>query len=235
MNYGNGKRTLWGIFFLLAAGIVLLNATGILPFEHISLWNMFWTIVFAAMFFSCLRSQNWGGILFPIAFLCILYDDVLGIQRLTPWPILGATILASIGLSIIFKKNYPEISEHYSTSYDGTSENCCDSNMVIHNTFTGSAKYINTDQFESAKVQCTFGALKLYFDHATLKNGMADVCFDVAFSGVELYVPKTWKIENYVRASFGAVDFKNQGIGCETPVLRLHGNVSFGAITITYI
>ena len=55
MNHGNGKRTLWGIFFLLAAGIVLLNATGMLPFEHISLWNMFWTIVFAAMFFSCLR------------------------------------------------------------------------------------------------------------------------------------------------------------------------------------
>ena len=43
-------------------------------------------------------------ILFSIAFICIIYDDWLGITALTPWTVLGAALLGSIGLSLIFKK-----------------------------------------------------------------------------------------------------------------------------------
>mgnify|MGYP006893000712 FL=1 len=39
-----------------------------------------------------------------IAFICIIYDDWLGITALTPWTVLGAALLGSIGLSLIFKK-----------------------------------------------------------------------------------------------------------------------------------
>ena len=46
--------------------------------------------------------RNFSGILFPIAFICIIFDDKLGITAITPWTVLIAAALGSLGLSMIF-------------------------------------------------------------------------------------------------------------------------------------
>lgn len=60
-------------------------------------------ILYLALF-NGIRNVNFWEILFSIAFICIIYDDWLGITALTPWTVLGAALLGSIGLSLIFKK-----------------------------------------------------------------------------------------------------------------------------------
>jgi hypothetical protein len=40
---------------------------------------------------------NFAGILFSIAFICIIYDKQLGITAATPWTVLIAALLGSIG------------------------------------------------------------------------------------------------------------------------------------------
>ena len=43
--------------------------------------------------------------LFSLAFAAILFDEALGIEAITPWPVLGAALLGTIGLNMIFNKN----------------------------------------------------------------------------------------------------------------------------------
>ena len=51
--------------------------------------------IFYLALFKGIRNVNFWEILFSIAFICIIYDDQLGITALTPWTVLGAALLGS--------------------------------------------------------------------------------------------------------------------------------------------
>lgn len=91
-----------GLFFILAAVYVVVSKLWIMP--EISVFSVLLTVFFIWLFLNGIRNVNFWEILFSIAFICIIYDDWLGITALTPWTVLGAALLGSIGLSLIFKK-----------------------------------------------------------------------------------------------------------------------------------
>ena len=95
--------------------------------------------------------------------------------------------------------------------------------------------YINSDKFEQADLGCSFGSMKVYFDNAKLNNGRGIVRIDASFSGVELYIPKTWIVENRVNTSFAGVDEKNRNMGNSDNILTIVGNASFAGVEIVYI
>ena len=43
--------------------------------------------------------------LFSLAFLIIVNDELLGLEAITPWPVLGAALLGSLGLNLLFPKS----------------------------------------------------------------------------------------------------------------------------------
>lgn len=107
--------------------------------------------------------------------------------------------------------------------------------MFFKNSFGASTKYINSDEFEFAQLECAFGGLKVYFDNAVIQKGNATVQLDVSFAGVELYIPKTWNVINQIDVTFGGVDEKNKNQSAGVPTLTLMGDVSFSGVTIIYI
>ena len=94
------SKVFWGIFFILAAVYVVISKFGILP--DIGVFSIILTVFFLWLFVEGIRNVNFWEILFSIAFICIIYDKPLGITALTPWTVLGAAFLGSIGLSLIF-------------------------------------------------------------------------------------------------------------------------------------
>lgn len=238
----------WGVLFIFAAVFMIASRMGF--FGGISFFTVFFTIVFAAIFVKSLYHVEFFGILFSLAILATLYDKQLGIENLTPWPLLGAALFGSIGLSMIFgsHKHYGAHVYH-NTSNDNdplqretdkefdTIIDEPDSSVVNCDVNFGSAvKYVNSDCFERAKVSCKFGAAKVYFDHVVLKDNQAEIDLEVSFGGVELFLPNTWKVENCLNASFGGVEEKGKTVvAADAPVIRLYGNVSFAGLTIRYI
>ena len=99
----NRNNIFWGIIFLLAAVFLLVGKLGYLG--GISLFSILFTVVLVAILLKSIPSVNFAGILFPLAFLCILYDKQLHIEALTPWTVLGVALLGTIGLQILFRKN----------------------------------------------------------------------------------------------------------------------------------
>jgi len=237
------RNLFWGVFFILAAVVIILKQSGFLV--GVSLINLIITILLIPIMFKSIKHRNFSGILFPIAIIGILYANILGIQNLVPWPILGVALFLSIGLTIMFPPKFHKYRTCCSESYneDHSAEafeeviDSPDGEIVdVYTKFGGSVKYVNSENLKKVNVECSFGGMKVYFDNAKLSNNQAIVNLDVDFSGVEIFVPKDWKVIKNVDCIFGAVEEKHYTFTEKSDnLLKLTGKVSFGGVEIKYI
>lgn len=230
------SKIFWGIFFILAAVYVVVSKFGILP--DIGVFSIVVTVFLIWAFLEGIRHVNFYAILFSIAGFCMVYDEQLGITELTPWTVLGAALLGSIGLSLIFGgfKRKKTVQQFQSAGYAGCgSEQCTGEQLRCENNFGSAIRYINSDNFKSAKIENNFGSLSVYFDNAVVQGGTAVVNVESNFGEVHLYLPKEWKIQNDLDRSFGTIREDGSSIGSSVTVLFLNGSANFGVITIHYI
>ena len=226
-----GGNVFWGILFLLGAVAFLVNKLGIL--EGIGFWSILFTIGLTGIFINGLVKRSFGQMLFSLAFLVIVNDEFLKLEAITPWPVLGAALLGTIGLNLLFPrfhrtKSFKLIAggEHRvgdTVSGDG---------VFYENVFGSAVKYV-VGEISRVKVDNAFGSLEVYFTDAVLKEHAARVNVDSAFGKITLYVPRGWNIVNNVTPSFGSVgcsDFKNDSQGENT--LYISGGVAFSALVI---
>jgi predicted membrane protein len=227
------EKIFWGLFFILAGIFIIVSRLGYFP--ELNVFSLILTVFLVACMIKSLRHLNFAGVLFPAAFLCIIYEDLLGITEITPWPVLGAALFGSIGLSIIFhnKLHYHHFKhqEHFTEVIDQEDGN----SFNFETNFGSSIKYVNSEDFTQARLECSFGAMKVYFDNAVIQNDNAVIRLDVSFAGVELYVPKTWNVINKADVSFGAIEEKNRNQSTGIPSVTLVGSSSFSGVTIIYV
>ena len=228
-------RIFWGLVFILGGVFLIISKLGYFP--DVNLFSLLLTIFLVVIIVKSFIRINFVGILFPIAFICIIYDKQLGITNITPWTVLIAALLGSIGLSMIFHKPTKWVDKKY--DYEDYKFERIDledeSHVRYKNSFGASIKYINTDNFEQADFNCSFGALKVYFDNATMENSNAIVRIDASFSGIELYVPKTWNIDDKTNVFLGGISEKNKNDKITTNTLTLVGDINFSGVEIIYI
>ena len=228
------ERIFWGLFLIFGAVFLIVSKLGLV--EGIGFWTVIGTIFFGCILLSSLIKLRFTGIFFSLAFLGIIYDEQLGIQAVTPWPILGAALLLSIGFGIIFKKNTTKCwKKKKDTDYETIIDEEDGNRISFDTSFGASIKYVNTDDFQSASLDCSFGSMKVYFDNAMMQQPQATIYLDASFSGVELYIPKSWAMINKVHAAFGAVEEKNQNVPDGVHSVILTGECNFSGVTIIYV
>ncbi|OCA98004.1 LiaF transmembrane domain-containing protein [Clostridium beijerinckii] len=229
------ERVFWGILFILAGIFMVISKLGYFP--DINAFSLILTVFLVVIIAKSIPNLNFSGILFPIAFICIIYARQLGITAITPWTVLMAALFGSIGLSMIFHKHVNWIHHnHVHEDYKFEKIDIEDEgNIIFRNSFGACIKYINTNEFEQADLNCSFGAMKVYFDNAVMSSENAIVRVNASFSGVELYIPRTWKVDNKTNVFLGSVDEKNRKNERSTNTLTLVGDVSFSGVEIIYI
>jgi predicted membrane protein len=226
------EKAFWGLFFILAGVFLIVSKLGF--FSQINVFSLVMTVFLIACMIKSVRPLHFSGILFPVAFLCIIYDKPLGITEITPWPVLGAALLGSIGLSMLFHKKHHYI--HYNKDeYTEIIDQEDDNGFKFETSFGSSIKYVNTEDFRYADLDCSFGGMKVYFDNAVIQNGNAVINLDVSFAGVELFLPRSWNVVNKADVSFGGIEEKNRNLTNGSPVVTLTGDVSFSGVTIYFI
>lgn len=193
-----------------------------------------------------LKKLHFGGFFFPIAIICIILDDELGISttRLTTGGILMVAILCTVGMNLLFK-NYKwekkiEKKEEYwgegHQSNEKSGERMDGEKVRVTSRFGSQIKYIHSDNFQSAYVECKFGAVEVYFDDAVMVGSRAEVTVNVFCGGATLYIPRTWKVVNGISCSFGGVDESGKNISTpDSNCLTLRGYVEFSGLEIVYI
>ena len=93
------KDLFWGVILIGIAAIIILGKLDLLGGI-----NGYTGVVALGCVFFLIRGIvkiEFSNILFAIAVLIILFDEQLHLEAITPWPVLGAACLGSIGLSMI--------------------------------------------------------------------------------------------------------------------------------------
>ena len=247
------KNIIWGLFFIAAGAVVILNQTGFMG--EIGIWTLIIALALVPVIVNSVIHTSFSGILFPIAIYAILFAEPLGIEKFTPWPVLGAALFLFIGLSLIFPKkhkhhfdnkdwekhfdhkdwknqfqnqDYIDIEENYSEDANMNGEH-----IWVRSRFNGTVKYITSQNLKTLDIDASFAGIKIYLDNANLSDGQAAINVYASFGGVEIYVPKEWKVINDVSCTFaGSEDKGLKGYDNGENTLILKGVVKFSGISI---
>ncbi len=237
------RKWFWGLFFVCAAAFIVLNQLG--AFVQISFWTLACTLFLVPIFVESLVHLQFFGVFFPLGIAAILYAEPLGLAGLSFWAILLAALFASIGFSIVFHRK-GKWGEHCTTHFEHHHDHGHDPHEKVDHTdendiectvsFGSTVKYLHANALRRINAHCSFGALKLFFDNAQLDPNGAEVVLDCSFAGVELYIPRSWTVQNRISAMLGGVDEKNRrDPNAGGPVLTLTGHISLGGVEIVYI
>lgn len=234
-----GRKIFWGIIFIIGALALLVVKLGYL--EGIGFWSILFTIVLFGILVDGIISRSFGQILFPLAFLIIVHDEFLGLEAITPWPVLGAALLGTIGLSILFPnqgwKKHMDVKSKMKGKHMGISdEDVLEGEQIwFSNSFGESVKYLSGQEISRVQLKNSFGEMVIYFDGALLKNGAAEVYVETSFGETVLYIPKEWTVINDLKAVFGESDEQGPHMSDGSATLHIYGNVSFGECEIRYL
>lgn len=231
-------KIFWGLFFILSGLLIIINQLGY--FTQINILSLVFTILLVAIIIKSVFHGFFGGVFFPLAMIGIIYAEALEITSITPWPILITAFFLSIGFSIIFHKHH-----HIHHFYNHTHNNHEHFEKIVNEdddsivetsvSFGSSIKYVNSNNLKRANFSCSFGALKIYFDNTKLDEKGAEIYLNVAFSGVELYIPKNWTVVFSANTNLAGIEEKNRSMPDGKNTITLIGDVNLSGVEIIYI
>lgn len=227
------KRIFWGLFFTAAATLVLASSFGYIDLG-INAGLLIAVIALGAVAIYSALHLFWAGLFFLAATIAtILSNADLGFtfSGSEVGSLFLAATLLSLAFHIAFGRLHVKCKIKKSHKSPRTEKCAC-----VDANFGGSVKYFNEEDFESATIDCNFGNVKAYFDNAKLKGNTATINIDCNCGAVELYLPKTWRIENKIKESFSATIEKNEPKPLkDAPAITLSGDLNFASLTIIYV
>ncbi len=208
---------------IIAIGVgALLGALNIAPF-----WSWFgqlWPllVVLAGIFIligDFRRNWIWGIVLITVGALLQLKTlDILDFNffsLIIPVAIIGA------GVSVL-------ISSHNRTKVDSSSKDADDISVI----FSGSETKNKSSNYKGGKVTAIFGGATIDLRDAKITKE-ASLDMFVLCGGVELKVPRDWKVVSKVAPIAGGVENKSEGSDDHKgPILVLTGTAALGGIEI---
>lgn len=239
------KNIIWGIFFILIAAFVIVGSMGY--FGDISVWTIVFAGFLAIWFVGGLLRLSWGNMLFPLAFAAILFDKELGIEHLTPWPVLAAALFGTIGLSLIFKKknhhscfighdNWEANRENFKNGHQTVDEmNVNDTTFESEVVFSTSVRYITSQNLKYGSIESVFSNTTIYMDNANLCEGHAAIKVESVFGKTTLYVPKEWNVDMKLSKVFGGANERGVCMSNGENHLVIQGEMVFGNLEIVYV
>lgn len=232
-----GKNVFWGLLLILAAAFIVLGQFDV--FGDVSGVTIFFGICLGAWFISSMFKLSWGGMLFSAAFEIILFDEALGLEELTPWPVLFAALLATIGMNLLIKKKSrkPEKDIRINKNKQGNPNVDLDdaTSFRCEVAFGSVVKYVTNKELKHASLDNSFGSLMVYFDTATLGGGMAIAELDNSFGKITIFVPKEWDTRVEIEKTFGKVIEEGHKKGDSDNIFVVRGSSTFGNVYIRYI
>ena len=198
----SGGTILLGLILIVVGALVLLANMNILPFDidlaHwwplilvalgvVHLWNNRNIFDFSGLFLILL-----GGVFLMATLGKICWDDVWRY-----WP----AVLILLGLSIVFKRSSPP---REGKRWTGSASS--DPDVRVTNILAGTDRRIDSQEFKGGDVSNILGGTKLDLLQAKLAPGDWLLTVSTVLGGVEILVPRDWRIEVYPTNMLGGVD-----------------------------
>jgi len=224
MNKASITRNAFGIVVVGVGVLALLGAIGLFNFgEVIGRW---WPllVIFGGViaFISNPREIIWpiaivaAGVLFQLRQLDVITFNV--------WQLFWPIVVIAVGLSIILNRT--------AWAKDRKVHTADTTNLSV--ILSGSETRNNSQDYQGGTISTAFGGVELDLRDAKIKKS-ATLNVSVILGGLELSVPREWRIESHVTPILGGVDERavnNAKPGA--PTLIITGDVILGGIDIKH-
>lgn len=237
------ENVFWGLVLIAIAVLWIITKLEIFPGAEFG--QIAFTVLWGAWFIKGIMQKKAFPIFMSIAFLCIVWQRELHIESITPWPVIGSAILLSIGFSLIFgnkdKRKWERAQGHHyreEKGYGHFESSHVDGEDIKHVTkFSGAEKYIDSDNLKSVEIINKFGGSEIYMDKAIPAGNEVYVRIECVCGGVEIYIPRNWRIDNQVSVTMGAVDENGNysGDAVNDVTMILSGTVKLGGVDIVRV
>ena len=224
------KKTniVWGLFFMFAGVFTIMNAAG--AFEGVDLLRTAVTLMMIPVVVVSIIDVNFWGIFYPFAIVGIMYDKELGIEELSPFPLLLTAAFFSLGMSMIVPKRS---AAGLASAAAGGSP---DTDVYFRTRLGKQVKSLPNGILRSLTIDAFCSDLKVYFNNAQLAGGHGDLLFSCTVSSIELYVPRSWQVIAASDCAVGEIDEKGYVNAPKSEqVLMLHGTAKATGVTVIYV
>ena len=224
---------------LLAAAFVLTN--NFIGFADIGIGSIVIAILALAFIAQCIARLHIAPLVIPIAVLYFIFREPLGLPVIQTWKLAAATALAFIGLNVLLPKrrgynqcNSSDDSGNQQKKIHTEGNN--DNNPHVSVNFGAISRTLIADSLETARLSCSFGAMEIFFTQAELSPNGAEVDISCNFGGIQLFIPRHWRVIDKMNCTLAGVDIKSFSASAENaPRLTLNGSVSLGGVEVKYI
>ena len=236
---------LGGLTLLAIAAVIILTQTGTISLS-LAIWQIILAIIAISIFITSVVKLEIGGVVVSLGMAYIALGDYFGLPHFKLWVVIVVTILAAIGLGMIFPHRHrrnnkkidkyaayeaeDQIGAHQKATYN-------DENGFVKcsNTMGALARYVNASNFTGADITNSFGSLKVYFDKATIINSPVNINVKNDFGEMQIFIPKEWNVVNKISVVAGEVKSEDVVGSSNAPTVELTGNVAFGSVVINRV
>jgi len=237
------SNLIWGTFLLLAAVSIVFNQID--GFADIGIGSIIAAILSLAVMVQCIMHLRFAPLPIPLAVLYIVFQTPLELPYIKIWALVLASILASLGLAVLFPKKHRR--NHCKDKHRSSSGNhrpqmqpensSNENNPAVNVNFGSVSKRLHADNLETVQLNCNFGALKVFFDAVELAPTGAEVILNCSFGVIELFIPKHRRVIDKLNCTLGGVDIDKRFTNAteNVPQITLTGNVSIGGIEVRWV
>jgi len=254
VNNKSTKRTkwTWGVFWLLAAGLILSNHFG--GFVELGIWSLVVAALAVSLMVHNIATLSIASLPIPLAALYYIFQEPLALPLIGFWTLVLVTLLVICGLHLLLPRGLRYSGEigvfiggdgkHRRGVRDGVDRTEADveesedsNNPYISMKFGHVSRYLHSDNLETAELNCNCGALEVYFDHVKLSPNGAEVFVSCKIGSIEMYVPDHWRVIDNLNTSLGncEVDGRLASGDENAPTMVLTGSVSLGNVEVNRI
>ena len=189
----------------------------------------YWPLILIAIGLWHLLAHNFrqvgtGLILIAVGSVFMLIK--WGILGTNFWSVFWPVLIIAVGLWILIKPRF----KGYSGKIPEIKENDLDAFVI----FAGIKRRIESKEFRGGKATAMFGGIELDFYDAKLAGGQATIDLTAMFGGIDVRVPRNWKIVVDSHAILGGVDDKHRPDSADKieATLFIKATAIFGGIDI---
>jgi predicted membrane protein len=199
----------------------LLDAINVLPFwEHFGRWWPLIIIVIGLIVFI----NNYRQYITALALIVIgvfLQLGTLDIFDVNFWALFWPVVIIAIGLSIVINRRVTPKSIHTQDS------------DAISAIFGGSETINKSQNYKGGKATAIFGGVSIDLRDAVIKKQATLEVFALC-GGIELKVPREWKVQHQAFPILGGIESKNHSdkAADDAPVLIIVGTVALGGVDV---
>jgi predicted membrane protein len=189
----------------------------------------YWPLILIAIGLWHLMAHNFrqlgtGLILIVIGCIFLLIKwDILGVSF---WKVFWPALIIAVGLWILLKPRF--------RGFEGKVPEIKEDDLDAFVIFAGINRRLESKEFRGGKATALFGGIELDFTSPKLAGNQATVDLTAMFGGIDIRVPRNWKVVVDSHAILGGVDDKHRTESEEQieATLFIKATAIFGGIDI---